>query len=136
MALIHFDNENFDDLTKKGTVVVDFFATWCGPCKMLSPIIEELGESLDDITFIKIDVDKHEDLARRFGVMSIPTLVFFKDGKEVKKHIGFISKNDLKGTIEKMMWTSFRRHHKKDYSFNKKSRANEVSSSRPLIFIM
>ena len=103
MALIHFDNENFDDLTKKGTVVVDFFATWCGPCKMLSPIIEELGESLDDITFIKIDVDKHEDLARRFGVMSIPTLVFFKDGKEVKKHIGFIPKNDLKGTIEKMM---------------------------------
>ena len=102
MALIHFENENYDELIKEGTVVVDFFATWCGPCKMLGPIIEKLGNSMGDVKFIKIDVDKHEELARRYGVMSIPTIIFFKDGKEVKKHIGFISESDLKGTIEKI----------------------------------
>lgn len=102
MALIHYENENYDELIKEGIVVVDFFATWCGPCKMLGPIIENLGNSMEDVKFIKIDVDKNEDLARRYGVMSIPTIIFFKDGKEVKKHIGFITENGIKEIISRL----------------------------------
>ena len=99
MALIHLKNENYDELIKEGIVVVDFFATWCGPCKMLGPIIEKLGNSMNDVKFIKVDVDKHEELARRYGVMSIPTIIFFKDGKEVTKRIGFIPEEGIKEII-------------------------------------
>lgn len=99
MALIHLENENYDELIKEGIVVVDFFATWCGPCKMLGPIIEKLGNSMNDVKFIKVDVDKHEELARRYGVMSIPTIIFFKDGKEVTKRIGFIPEEGIKEII-------------------------------------
>lgn len=102
MALIHFENENYDELIKEGIVVVDFFATWCGPCKMLGPIIEKLGEEISNVKFIKIDVDKNEDLARRYGVMSIPTIIFFKDGREVKKHIGFIPEESIKEIINNL----------------------------------
>ncbi len=99
MALIHLENENYDELIKEGIVVVDFFATWCGPCKMLGPIIEKLGNSMNNVKFIKVDVDKHEELARRYGVMSIPTIIFFKDGKEVTKRIGFIPEEGIKEII-------------------------------------
>ncbi len=99
MALIHLENENYDELIKEGIVVVDFFATWCGPCKMLGPIIEKLGNSINNVKFIKVDVDKHEELARRYGVMSIPTIIFFKDGKEVTKRIGFIPEEGIKEII-------------------------------------
>lgn len=102
MALIHYENENYDELIKEGIVVVDFFATWCGPCKMLGPIIENLGNSMENVKFIKIDVDKNEDLARRYGVMSIPTIIFFKEGKEVEKHIGFITENGIKEIISRL----------------------------------
>ena len=99
MALIHLENENYDELIKEGIVVVDFFATWCGPCRMLGPIIEKLGNSMNNVKFIKVDVDKHEELARRYGVMSIPTIIFFKDGKEVTKRIGFIPEEGIKEII-------------------------------------
>ena len=99
MALIHLENENYDELIKEGIVVVDFFAILCGPCKMLGPIIEKLGNSMNDVKFIKVDVDKHEELARRYGVMSIPTIIFFKDGKEVTKRIGFIPEEGIKEII-------------------------------------
>ena len=68
MALIHLENENYDELIKEGIVVVDFFATWCGPCKMLGPIIEKLGNENTNVKFIKVDVDKNEDLARKKGL--------------------------------------------------------------------
>lgn len=102
MALIHFENGNYDELIKEGIVVVDFFATWCGPCKMLGPIIEKLGNSMNNVKFIKVDVDKNEELARRYGVMSIPTIIFFKNGKEVKKHIGFIPEEAIKEIINNL----------------------------------
>lgn len=102
MALTHLENENYDELIKEGIVVVDFFATWCGPCKMLGPIIEKLGNENTDVKFIKVDVDKNEELARRYGVMSIPTIIFFKDGKEVKKHIGFIPEEGIKEIINNL----------------------------------
>lgn len=86
---------NFDEKIKNGVVVVDFFATWCGPCKMLSPIIDEVEHEMSDIEFIKIDVDKEEELARKFGVMSIPTVIIFKDGEIKSQNVGFMSKDEI-----------------------------------------
>lgn len=86
---------NFDEKIKNGVVVVDFFATWCGPCKMLSPIIDEVENEMSDIEFIKIDVDKEEELARKFGVMSIPTVIIFKDGEIKSQNVGFMSKDEI-----------------------------------------
>ena len=89
-------NENeFEKEIKEGTVLVDFFATWCMPCRMMSQILEEVDRELDGKgKIIKVDVDQNENLARKFGVMSIPTLVLFKDGKMVSKNVGVMQKND------------------------------------------
>ena len=93
---------NFDEKTSNGLVLIDFFANWCGPCKMLSPIIEELSEELNDkVNIYKIDVDQEPSLAQKFGVMSIPTLVLLKDGQEVEKVIGFQPKEQLVELINK-----------------------------------
>ena len=73
-------DENFKDLVKEGVVLVDFYATWCGPCKMQGEVLKKLEE---DIKIVKIDVDEHTELAKEFGVMSIPTLILFKDGEIV-----------------------------------------------------
>lgn len=92
MALIHYEND-FNKLIEE-EAVVDFYATWCGPCKMFGPIFEEVGNE-KKINFIKLDVDKHSDVAREYGVMSIPTIILFKNGKEVKRFTGFMSKDDF-----------------------------------------
>jgi len=87
--------ENFEEVVLKNElpVLVDFWATWCGPCKMLSPIIAELAEELDGKVAVgKVNVDEQQELAMMFGVMSIPTLLVFKNGELVKKQIGFIPK--------------------------------------------
>ena len=97
--MIHLENENFDELIKD-KVVVDFFATWCGPCKMLGPVFEELSTEINDIKFIKVDIDEHADLCRKYKVMSVPTLIVFDKGKEVKRNIGFIPKDKLKEFIK------------------------------------
>ena len=91
MDIIHLENENFNDLIKE-RVLVDFFANWCGPCKMLTPVLEKVESN---IKVIKVDVDKYENLAREYGVMSIPTIILFESGKEIKRNIGFISKENL-----------------------------------------
>ncbi|MCI5880003.1 MAG: thioredoxin [Bacillales bacterium] len=80
--------------------LLDFYATWCGPCKMLSPIIDELSEDRS-LEVVKIDIDKNEDLVKEFGIMSVPTIVLLKDNKEVARNIGFIRKNDLESWISK-----------------------------------
>lgn len=97
MSLIHYEND-FDNLIKE-RAVVDFYATWCGPCKMFGPIFEEVSEE-SDINFVKLDVDKNDDIARKYGVMTIPTVILFKNGEEVKKHIGFMSKEELEEFIK------------------------------------
>ena len=79
--------DNFKDLIKEGNVLVDFYAEWCGPCRMLGPILEEVSNENKDITIIKVNVDNFEDLAREYGIMSIPTVILFKNGKESNKKI-------------------------------------------------
>ena len=92
--MIHLEKENFNELiTDKA--IVDFYATWCGPCKMLSPVFESVSEEIKDTKFIKVDVDKFEELCRNYKVMSVPTLILFENGKEKKKKIGFIPKEQL-----------------------------------------
>ena len=86
---------DFKEQVKDGIVLVDFFATWCGPCKMQSPILEEIKEDRSEIKIMKVDVDQETELAREYGVMSIPTLILFKDGKEVAKNVGFMPKEVL-----------------------------------------
>lgn len=99
MSVIHLENENFNDVISNGKVVVDFFATWCGPCKMLGPVFEKVSDEVNDVKFVKLDVDKFNDIARQYGVMSVPTLILFENGKEVKKEIGFMSEDKLKDFI-------------------------------------
>ncbi len=93
----HLENESLEDLVQKGFYIVDFYAEWCGPCKMLGPILEELDENV-----IKVNTDLHPDLATSYGVMSIPTLFFIKDGDIVHQEIGFMNKNELEAIIKKM----------------------------------
>ncbi|MEE0265423.1 MAG: thioredoxin [Acutalibacteraceae bacterium] len=95
--------ENFDKivLNNKGLVLIDFWATWCGPCMMQAPVIEELAEELDDVTVGKIDVDADGELAVKYGVSSIPTLMLFKDGECVSTNVGYHTKNQLLDIIEK-----------------------------------
>lgn len=90
MAVIHFNEQGFDKaLAGGGLMMVDFWASWCGPCKMLSPTIDQLGEQYDGKAIIgKVNVDEEQDLAMRYGVMSIPTIVYFKDGKEIDRKVG------------------------------------------------
>ena len=98
MALI-LTNENFEQevLNSEKPVIVDFWAPWCGPCKMILPIIEELSTELTDVKVGKVNVDEQEDLARQYGIMSIPTLLVFKDGKIANQAVGA---KDKKGILD------------------------------------
>lgn len=103
MAIVNVTDQTFvNEVEGQGTVVVDFWAPWCGPCKMLAPILEELSSELgDEVKIAKVNVDENPESAARFGVMSIPTMIFFKDGQPVDKVVGLNSKENLKGIIAK-----------------------------------
>lgn len=93
----HIEKETeFYDIIAKDTCIVDFYADWCGPCKMLLPVLDEI----DFTDIIKINVDEYPEIAKKFGVMSIPTLVFFKDGLEQEREIGYRGLDEIKETFK------------------------------------
>lgn len=91
--------EEFEQKIANGTVLVDFFATWCGPCKMLTPVLEQLANEMPEIEILKIDVDQVSDVAKEYGIMSIPTLILFKDGVKQNTQVGFMNINQLKSFV-------------------------------------
>lgn len=93
----YLENEKLNDVIKEGVFVVDFFAEWCGPCKMLGPVLEEL-----DANVLKVNVDTHEELAREYGVMSIPTICFFKDGELKNRVVGFRNKDEIESILNSL----------------------------------
>ncbi len=102
MAIVHGTDQTFSTEVENGLVLVDFWATWCGPCKMIAPVLEELdAEMSDKVKIVKVDVDANQATASEFGIMSIPTLVLFKDGKPVDKVVGFQPKEALAQFVEK-----------------------------------
>lgn len=91
------NKDNFSDLIREGLVLVDFYADWCGPCKMLGPVLDNLAEELKGkVKIVKVNVDELSEIAQEYGVMSIPTLIFFENGTMTKQNIGFLSKDMLK----------------------------------------
>ncbi|MDB8793050.1 thioredoxin [Romboutsia sp. 1001216sp1] len=95
------NSTNFEQEVNDGVVVVDFFATWCGPCKMLAPIFEQLSvEMKDDAKFVKVDIDKSLEIARKYMISSVPTMMIFKDGKPVDTMVGFMPKESIKSKVE------------------------------------
>ena len=101
MAVITVNNNNFEEevLKNEGKVLVDFNADWCGPCKMLGPILEEVSETIQDTKFVSVNIDDEDELSEKYNVVSIPCLVLFENGKEIKRSVGFISKDDIENLI-------------------------------------
>ena len=93
----HINTDDFEEevIKAEGKVLVDFFATWCGPCTMLAPVLEQVADSKPEVKIVKVDVDEEPELATRYKVMSIPTLIVFEKGEVVKKSLGVISKAEL-----------------------------------------
>ncbi len=102
MALIHITKDNFNKevMETDKVVLLDFWATWCGPCQMIAPILDEVAEECPDITVGKIDVDEEQELAMSFGIASIPTLIVIKNGKAVDKAVGMRAKNQILEMID------------------------------------
>jgi thioredoxin 1 len=102
MAITHATDQSFTNETGSGTVLVDFWATWCGPCKMIAPVLEELDADMGDkVKIVKVDVDENQETAGKFGIMSIPTLLVLKDGEVVDKVVGYQPKEALAEVLNK-----------------------------------
>ena len=97
MAILHVNDNEFDRevLQDSGTVLVDFWATWCGPCRMVSPIVDEIGAEVTDAKVGKVNVDEQPELAQAFGIASIPTLLVIRDGRTVNRAVGVRSKEEI-----------------------------------------
>lgn len=101
MAITHATDATFANETESGLVLVDFWAPWCGPCKMIAPVLEELDSEMSDkVKIVKLDVDDNQQTAAQFGIMSIPTLLILKDGQPVDKVVGFQPKEALADRLE------------------------------------
>jgi len=105
MPVVEINGQNFEvevlDSSRQAPVIIDFWAPWCGPCKMIAPIVEELSEEYGEkAKFVRVNTDENPDTASRYGIMSIPTLMIFHHGEPVERIIGFTQKNNLKKKIE------------------------------------
>lgn len=96
MAVVETTDKTFENDTASGVTLTDFWATWCGPCRMQSPVVEQLSDEMNEVTFNKMDVDANPDTPQKFGIMSIPTLLVKKDGQVVDTVVGYHTKDQLK----------------------------------------
>jgi len=102
--VVSLSDQNFDETIKSGVTLIDFWATWCKPCKLQAPIVEEINKELAGKAKIcKIDIDNSRDIANRFGIQSIPTIIIFKEGKAVEQFVGVTSKEELLAAIQKQL---------------------------------
>ena len=100
----NLNNSNFNSTIQQGITVIDFFANWCGPCRMLAPLLEKCEEKYGDkVKFAKVNVDDNNELASQYGIMSIPNLIIFKDGQPVNQHIGYFSQEELEQFIDAVL---------------------------------
>lgn len=102
MSAIHINKENFEELVVNAEkkVLVDFWAPWCGPCRMVLPVVEEIAEEREDIVVGKVNVDEQPELANQFGVMTIPTLIVFENGQEVQRSVGAKNKKAILSMVD------------------------------------
>ena len=100
MVVKELNSGNFDEFISKGNCIVDFYAEWCGPCKMLGPEFKKASDEVNNIKFGKINIDNESELAGRFQVMSIPTMIFFKDKEQVDRTNGAMSSNEIKKKLK------------------------------------
>ena len=101
MSVVKLTDATYQAETGSGTVLVDFWAEWCGPCRMVGPVVEELAGEMGDVKFAKLNIDENQATAQNLGITSIPTLLLYKDGQPVDKVIGAVPKPTLKNFIEK-----------------------------------
>lgn len=103
MSVKYFTTQNFEEEVLKSdkTVLVDFWAAWCGPCQMIAPVIEEIAQEFEDIVVGKVDVDSNSELAMKYSVLSIPTIYVFKNGEVVARHIGLASREEIVALLGK-----------------------------------
>ena len=101
MKVINVTKNNFNEevLSSSKPVLIDFNANWCGPCRMLGPILEEISNEIDNVKIVSVNIDNEEDLARQYGVMSIPCLVLIENGQEKRRNVGLMPKDDVKRFI-------------------------------------
>ncbi len=97
--MMHLENDDLESIIENGNYLVDFYAEWCGPCKMLTPVLEEVS---DKINIVKVDIDKFPKLTENYRIMSVPTLIFFKNGKKIKEVVGFQTEEELLEIINEL----------------------------------